>query len=54
MVGTEKRSKAPHTCKGGDVSMRLLVTGGAGYIGSVVSSQLVEECHEVMVLGNLS
>jgi UDP-glucose 4-epimerase len=34
--------------------MRLLVTGGAGYIGSVVSSQLVEECHEVMVLDNLS
>lgn len=34
--------------------MRLLVTGGAGYIGSVVASQLVEEGHEVMVLDNLS
>ena len=34
--------------------MKLLVTGGAGYIGSVVSSQLVEEGHEVMVLDNLS
>lgn len=34
--------------------MRLLVTGGAGYIGSVVASQLIEEGHEVMVLDNLS
>ncbi len=34
--------------------MRLLVTGGAGYIGSVVSSQLVEEGHEVIVIDNLS
>jgi UDP-glucose 4-epimerase len=35
-------------------AVRLLVTGGAGYIGSVVASQLVEEGHEVMVLDNLS
>ena len=34
--------------------MRLLVTGGAGYIGSVVTSQLLEEGHEVMVFDNLS
>lgn len=34
--------------------MRLLVTGGAGYIGSVVASLLVEEGHEVVVLDNLS
>jgi UDP-glucose 4-epimerase len=34
--------------------VRLLVTGGAGYIGSVVASQLLEEEHEVMVLDNLS
>src|SRR5215212_3651522 len=34
--------------------MRFLVTGGAGYIGSVVTVQLVEEGHEVMVLDNLS
>ncbi|HZC18539.1 MAG TPA: UDP-glucose 4-epimerase GalE [Rubrobacteraceae bacterium] len=34
--------------------MRLLVTGGAGYIGSVGASQLVEEGHEVMVLDDLS
>jgi UDP-glucose 4-epimerase len=33
--------------------LRLLVTGGAGYIGSVVASLLVEEGHEVMVLDNL-
>ena len=34
--------------------MKLLVTGGAGYIGSVVASQLVEACHETVVLDNLS
>jgi len=34
--------------------MRLLVTGGAGYIGSVVAAQLVEAGHEVAVLDDLS
>ena len=33
--------------------MKLLVTGGAGYIGSVVAAQLVEAGHEVTVLDNL-
>ena len=32
----------------------MLVTGGAGYIGSVVASQLVEEGHETVVLDDLS
>jgi UDP-glucose 4-epimerase len=36
------------------VPVRLLVTGGADYIGSVVGSLLVEEGHEVVVLDNLS
>jgi UDP-glucose 4-epimerase len=34
--------------------MRLLVTGGAGYIGSVVAAQLVAAGHEVTVLDDLS
>jgi UDP-glucose 4-epimerase len=34
--------------------MRLLVTGGAGYIGSVVASLLIEAGHEVTVLDDLS
>ena len=34
--------------------MRVLVTGGAGYIGSVVTLQLLEDGHKVMVLDNLS
>lgn len=34
--------------------MRLLVTGGAGYIGSVVTVQLLEAGHEVIVLDDLS
>ena len=34
--------------------MRLCVTGGAGYIGSVVAEQLVGAGHDVTVLDNLS
>jgi len=34
--------------------MRVLVTGGAGYIGSVVSEELVNDGHEVVVYDNLS
>ncbi|REE98260.1 UDP-glucose 4-epimerase GalE [Thermomonospora umbrina] len=34
--------------------MKLLVTGGAGYIGSVVTAQLLEAGHEVVVLDDLS
>jgi UDP-glucose 4-epimerase len=36
------------------VPVRLLVTGGAGCIGSVVASLLVDDGHEVVVLDNLS
>ena len=34
--------------------MRILVTGGAGYIGSVMTDVLVERGHEVTVFDNLS
>ena len=34
--------------------MKLLVTGGAGYIGSIVAFQLLEAGHEVVVLDNLA
>ncbi|GAA0331249.1 UDP-glucose 4-epimerase GalE [Actinoallomurus spadix] len=34
--------------------MKLLVTGGAGYIGSVVTARLLEAGHEVVVLDDLS
>ena len=34
--------------------MKLLVTGGAGYIGSVVAAKLVATGHEVTVLDDLS
>jgi UDP-glucose 4-epimerase len=34
--------------------MRVMVTGGAGYIGSVVSEVLLGEGHDLLVLDNLS
>jgi UDP-glucose 4-epimerase len=34
--------------------MKLLVTGGAGYIGSIVGRQLVSEGHEVVVFDSLA
>jgi UDP-glucose 4-epimerase len=34
--------------------MRVLVTGGAGYIGSVVAAELITAGHEVVVFDNLS
>ncbi|PWK80690.1 UDP-glucose 4-epimerase [Lentzea atacamensis] len=34
--------------------MKLLVTGGAGYVGSVVAARLLETGHEVVVLDNCS
>jgi UDP-glucose 4-epimerase len=34
--------------------MRTLVTGGAGYIGSVVAKQLIDAGHDVVVLDDLS
>jgi len=33
--------------------MKLLVTGGAGYIGSIVAAQVIDAGHEVTVLDNL-
>jgi UDP-glucose 4-epimerase len=34
--------------------MKLLVTGGAGFVGSVVSARLLDEGHDVVVLDDLS
>jgi UDP-glucose 4-epimerase len=33
--------------------VKLLVTGGAGYIGSIVATQLIEDGHQVTVFDNL-
>lgn len=34
--------------------MKILVTGGAGYIGSVTAEKLIESGHEIFILDNLS
>src|SRR4030081_1289610 len=38
----------------GTKPMRVLVTGGAGYIGSVVAEELLQAGHDVVVFDNLS
>lgn len=34
--------------------MKLLVTGGAGYVGSVCAARLIEAGHDVVVVDDLS
>jgi UDP-glucose 4-epimerase len=46
-------SRAHALCGLRHASMKLLVTGGAGYIGSIVATQLLGDGHEVVVLDNL-
>src|ERR1700736_3736098 len=38
----------------GTKPMRVLVTGGAGYIGSVVAEELLQARHDVVVFDNLT
>jgi UDP-glucose 4-epimerase len=48
-----KTVHAPHEATRLDPSMKLLVTGGAGYIGSIVAAHLLASGHQVVVLDNL-
>jgi UDP-glucose 4-epimerase len=47
-------SSAPHHRDWKATTVKLLVTGGAGYVGSVTSRLLLDAGHEVVVLDNLS
>ncbi len=51
-----ERETSTHTTGqlAGGLSMKVLVVGGAGYIGSVTARRLQEEGHRVCVLDNLS
>ncbi len=40
-------------CESGEKTMKILVTGGAGYIGSILTSKLLEHGYEVDVLDSL-
>src|ERR1700761_1796217 len=51
MVETDKRLRWTKPIKG--VAVKLLVTGGAGFVGSVASRLLLDAGHEVVVLDNL-
>ena len=33
--------------------MKILITGGAGYLGSVITGRMLQEGHEVVVLDKL-
>src|SRR2546421_12302162 len=49
--------RGPHCLEHRDSSetlMRILVTGGAGYIGSVVAEELIAAGHDTVVFDNLS
>jgi UDP-glucose 4-epimerase len=43
-----------HAITGQGTTMRVTVTGGAGYIGSVVTEVLLQDGHDVLVLDNLA
>jgi UDP-glucose 4-epimerase len=46
-------SRSRHPLQADWLDMKLLVTGGAGYIGSIVSRLLIEQGHNLTVLDNL-
>jgi UDP-glucose 4-epimerase len=57
MTDDERQQSVSHPSSAptsGDGPRRLLVTGGAGYVGSVVTAHLLEAGHRVTVLDDLS
>jgi UDP-glucose 4-epimerase len=54
LVGLEKILGSWHESKGSINRMRLLVTGGAGFIGSHLVEQLIAAGHDICVLDNFT
>src|SRR5271154_395889 len=52
--GSCMHNRESGACKNEHKPMRILVTGGAGYIGGVVAEELLNAGHQVVVLDNLS
>ena len=50
----ESRSNVSCRLQSSDITMRVLITGGAGFIGSHLAEAFLDDHHEVFVIDDLS